>query len=87
MASYHPSAIGECGVEFLVLDECHERSVEADLLALMARRLLARYPRLRVVLMSATMMVEVIVTPFTAVRVRVRVSYTRTRTRTRTRTP
>ena len=74
LASYHPEAIGECGVEFLVLDECHERSVEADLLALMARRLLARYPRLRVVLMSATMMVEVIDTPCTAVRGRVRVS-------------
>ena len=58
LASYHPEAIGERGVEFLVLDECHERSIEADLLALMARRLLGRYPRLKIVLMSATMMVE-----------------------------
>ena len=45
-------------MEFLVLDECHERSIEADLLALLARRLLGRYPRLRIVLMSATMMVD-----------------------------
>ena len=30
LASYRPEAIGERGVEFLVLDECHERSIEAD---------------------------------------------------------
>ena len=38
----------------LILDECHERSVDADVLCLLCRRLLTRFPRLRIVLMSAT---------------------------------
>ena len=38
----------------LIIDEVHERSVDGDLLCLLARRLLAEYPNLRVILMSAT---------------------------------
>jgi ATP-dependent RNA helicase DHX57 len=41
-------------VSHIVLDEVHERSVESDLLLLLLRRLLAKRPDLRVVLMSAT---------------------------------
>ena len=52
----HPEAFAD--VAYLVLDECHERSIEADVLCLLARRLLARYPRLTVVLMSATVHTE-----------------------------
>ena len=52
MASHHPEAFDR--VSHLILDECHERSIEADVLCLMARRLLRRFRTLRVVLMSAT---------------------------------
>lgn len=38
----------------VVLDEVHERSVDSDLLLLLLRRVLAKNPKLRVVLMSAT---------------------------------
>ncbi len=52
LASYRPEALRS--IDYLILDECHERSIDSDLLCLMARRLLDIYPRLRVVLMSAT---------------------------------
>jgi HrpA-like RNA helicase len=38
----------------LVIDEVHERSVDHDVLTLLAKRLLATNPRIRLVLMSAT---------------------------------
>ena len=38
----------------LILDECHERSVDADVLCLLTRRLLLSHPKLKIVLMSAT---------------------------------
>lgn len=38
----------------VIIDECHERSVDADVLCLLCRRLLSTYPRLKLVLMSAT---------------------------------
>lgn len=38
----------------IIIDECHERSVDADVLCLLCRRLLAMHSKLRVVLMSAT---------------------------------
>ena len=51
MASHHPEAFDR--VSHLILDECHERSIEADVLCLMARRLLRRFRTLRVVLKSS----------------------------------
>ena len=39
----------------VVVDEVHDRSMEADLLCLMMRRMMKLYPRLKVVLMSATL--------------------------------
>ena len=38
----------------VVLDEVHERSVDSDLLLLLLRRVVAKNPKLRIVLMSAT---------------------------------
>lgn len=38
----------------IIIDECHERSVDADVLCLLCRRLLAAHSDLRIVLMSAT---------------------------------
>jgi len=39
----------------LIIDEVHERSIDGDLLCLLARRLLAAHRHLKLVLMSATM--------------------------------
>lgn len=41
-------------ITHLVLDEIHERSIESDFLLIVLRKLLARRPTLKVVLMSAT---------------------------------
>eukprot|EP00911_Craspedida_sp_UC1_P001293 UC1_evm1s974 len=46
---------GLCDVTHLIVDEVHERSVQADFLLVVLRRLLPQRPDLRVVLMSATM--------------------------------
>ena len=64
MASHHPEAFDR--VSHLILDECHERSIEADVLCLMARRLLRRFRTLRVVLMSATVHTSMYVKYFAA---------------------
>ena len=42
-------------ITHLIIDEVHERSVEGDLVCLLARDLLRTHPTLRIVLMSATM--------------------------------
>jgi hypothetical protein len=52
LVGHRPEIFGQ--VSHLVIDECHERSVDADVLCLLCRRLLSRFPRLRLVLMSAT---------------------------------
>ena len=44
----------------LIIDECHERSLDSDVLCLMARRLLVQHPHLRLVLMSATVHTEIL---------------------------
>jgi HrpA-like RNA helicase len=64
MASHHPEAFER--VSHLILDECHERSIEADVLCVMARQLLRRFRTLRVVLMSATVHTEMYVKYFAA---------------------
>ncbi|KAJ3034589.1 hypothetical protein HDV00_004862 [Rhizophlyctis rosea] len=43
------------GVGCVVVDEVHERSVDSDFTLLLLRRLLPRYPSLRIILMSATL--------------------------------
>lgn len=45
-------SLGE--ITHLVLDEVHERSIESDFLLIVLRKLLARRPTLKVILMSAT---------------------------------
>ena len=39
----------------LIIDEVHERSIDGDLLCLLAKRLLCCHPNLRLILMSATL--------------------------------
>jgi len=48
------------GVDFLLLDEFHERHLEGDLVLALARRLQARRPSLRLLIMSATLGGEVL---------------------------
>ena len=49
----------------LIIDEVHERSVDGDLLCLLARRLLVTCPDLRIILMSATVHTQLYKTYFT----------------------
>lgn len=42
----------------LIIDEVHERSIDGDLLCLLSRRLLSEYPKLKLILMSATLHTE-----------------------------
>lgn len=42
----------------LIIDEVHERSIDTDILCLLARRLLATHPTIKLVLMSATIAAE-----------------------------
>lgn len=42
----------------LIIDEVHERSVDGDILCLLARKLLQSHPTIRLILMSATIHVE-----------------------------
>mmetsp|Transcript_15561 Transcript_15561/g.23901 ORF Transcript_15561/g.23901 Transcript_15561/m.23901 type:complete len:1923 (-) Transcript_15561:159-5927(-) len=42
-------------ISHLIIDEVHERSIDSDILCLLCRRLLESNPRIRIVLMSATM--------------------------------
>ena len=39
---------------FVVLDEVHERDIDTDFILLTIKRLIGLYPKVRVVLMSAT---------------------------------
>ena len=41
-------------VDYLVIDEVHERSIDSDILCLLAKRLLETHPTIRIILMSAT---------------------------------
>ncbi|KAG6849981.1 hypothetical protein H0H93_002983 [Arthromyces matolae] len=52
------------GVSHIIVDEVHERSVDGDFLLLELKELLKRHPKLRVVLMSATINHEIFVKYF-----------------------
>ena len=52
LASHCPDHFSR--VTHLVIDECHDRSIDADVLCLLAGRLLSQHRHLRLVLMSAT---------------------------------
>lgn len=52
LIAHHPSSFA--AHSHLIIDEVHERSVDADLLCLLARRLLSQHEHLRLVIMSAT---------------------------------
>ena len=45
-------------IDYLIIDEVHERSIESDILCLLAKRLLESHPTIRIVLMSATVAAE-----------------------------
>ncbi len=53
LLSHHPDAFNNHS--HLVIDEVHERSVDGDVLCLLAKRLLNTHPKLRLIVMSATM--------------------------------
>ena len=56
LLAHHPDYFDDHS--HLVIDEVHERSVDGDLLCMLARRLLARLPNIRLILMSATVHTE-----------------------------
>lgn len=49
----HPERFNN--IDYLIVDEVHERSVDTDILCLLCRRLLDLNPNIRLILMSATM--------------------------------
>ena len=58
----------------IILDEIHERNIDADFAMLVVRKLVSDMPRVKVVLMSATMQVDLIVRYFQEVFGRLEVS-------------
>lgn len=48
----------------IIVDEAHERSVDADLLCLFIKRLMAKYTDLKVIIMSATLRADVYINYF-----------------------
>jgi HrpA-like RNA helicase len=53
LIAYHPESMAS--TTHLIIDEVHERSVEGDILAWLAKKNLQAHPHLRVILMSATL--------------------------------
>ena len=59
LMSHHPTYFSQH--THIIIDEVHERSVEIDMLCMVTRRLMLRYPRIRLILMSATMQPDVFI--------------------------
>jgi HrpA-like RNA helicase len=57
MLANNPQSLRTCS--HLIIDEVHERSVDTDLLCLIAKRQLPSFPQLKLVLMSATLSAEI----------------------------
>lgn len=53
LLAYHPESFRSH--THLIIDEVHERSVDGDLLCMLAKRLLKTHPTIKLILMSATM--------------------------------
>ena len=52
LASHRPETFKDHS--YLIIDEVHERSVDSDILCMLSRRLLDAHPKLKLILMSAT---------------------------------
>jgi len=52
LLAHHPESMS--AYTHLIIDEVHERSVDGDMVCMMALKLLKNFPKLRVILMSAT---------------------------------
>ena len=63
LLAHHPSSFRNH--THLIIDEVHERSVDGDVLCLLARSLLTMNPSIRIILMSATVHTELYRTYFT----------------------
>ena len=59
LMSHHPTYFSEH--THIIIDEVHERSVETDMLCMVTRKLMHKYPRIRLILMSATMQPDVFI--------------------------
>ncbi|CAM9299772.1 unnamed protein product [Chrysoparadoxa australica] len=57
LLAHHPEAFNDH--THLIIDEVHERSVDTDILCLLAKRLLDSNPYIRLVLMSATLATQI----------------------------
>ncbi len=53
LAAHKPHVLGKCS--HIIIDEIHERSIDADMLVYYMRTIIQRYPNLKLVLMSATL--------------------------------
>jgi len=53
LVAHHPEQLASHS--HLIIDEVHERTVDADILCFLARRLLDQHPHLKLILMSATL--------------------------------
>ena len=53
IAAHKPHILGKCS--HIIIDEIHERSLDADMLVYYMKTIVQRYPKLKLILMSATL--------------------------------